>query len=421
MSISRAKISLRCRILPLVVLTALVLAGCTPSPAPAPTDSAGTSAPGNTAPSSSPTPSTDPNQSQTTPGNGPTSAPQQSAAEKTLDSMGLEEKIGQVLMVGVPATGSSSADRAVIAEHALGNFFLKGRSGAGNTTTAAVVDKVESTISKTLSADIDPFVATDQEGGSVQVLKGSGFSTLPAALTQGGWATQTLREEASDWGQELAEAGINVNLAPVADTVTSAAFAPSNAPIGYWKREYGYDPDTVSAASRAFSAGMLAAGVDPVIKHFPGLGRVTKNTDTTRNVTDTRTTRHDAYLKPFKDGIAAGNDWVMVSNAYYAKIDAKNIAPFSSTVMRGMLREDLGFDGIIVSDDMCEAAQLDPWAPSARALRFFEAGGTMMLCVNAGNMPAIAKALHAKASKDPAFARIIDSAALRVLEVKERR
>ncbi|MFL4474267.1 glycoside hydrolase family 3 N-terminal domain-containing protein [Paeniglutamicibacter sp. MACA_103] len=428
MSKSRATISLHRRILPLVVLPALVLAGCAPTPAPAPTSTPGTSTPGSTEASSgsahTAAPSPSPSRSQATspaPSSRPTSAPAQSAAEKTLASLSLEERIGQVLMVGVPATGSSAADRSLIADRELGNFFLKGRSSAGNKATAAVVERVEATISKALSVDVDAFVATDQEGGAVQVLKGSGFSSLPAALTQGGWAAGTLRERAADWGKELAAAGVNVNLAPVADTVPSASFAPSNAPIGYWKREYGYDPRTVSAASRAFSAGMLEAGVDPVIKHFPGLGRVTKNTDTARNVTDTQTTRDDAYLKPFRDGIASGNDWVMVSNAYYTKIDAKNIAPFSSTIMRGMLREDLGFNGIIVSDDMCDAAQLGPWGLGTRAVRFFAAGGTMLLCVNAGNMPAIAGALHAKASKDPAFARIIDAAALRVLRVKEER
>ena len=324
-------------------------------------------------------------------------------------------------MVGIPATGSSASDRSAIAGHKLGNFFLKGRSSAGTAGTAAVVKRVESTIAKALPTDVGAFVATDQEGGYVQVLKGSGFASLPTALTQGSWATATLRERATGWGRELARAGVNVNLAPVADTVPSASFAPSNAPIGYWKREYGYNPQTVSAATRAFSDGMLAAGVDPVIKHFPGLGRVRKNTDTDKNVTDTRTTRHDAYLKPFRDGIDAGNDWVMVANAYYSKIDAKNIAPFSSTIMRGMLRDDLGFKGIIVSDDMCDAVQLGPWSQRTRALRFFEAGGTMMLCVDAGKMPGIADALYAEASKDPAFARIIDSAALHVLRVKEER
>ena len=419
-------------VLPLLVLPIVVLAGCAPTPAPPPPSATTSSAPApsvTSAPSSSPSsasqsPSVAPSHKPgATPTHstkpGPTAPP--SPAEKTLAAMSLKERIGQLLMVGVPATGSSAADRSTISTHELGNFFLKGRSSAGTAGTASAVQRVESTISKSLSVDVGAFVATDQEGGYVQVLKGSGFSTLPTALVQGSWATATLRGRAESWGRQLAAAGVNVNLAPVADTVPSASFAPSNAPIGYWKREYGYNPATVSAATRAFSSGMLAAGVAPVIKHFPGLGRVTKNTDISRNVTDTKTTRHDSYLKPFKDGIAAGNDWVMVSNAYYSRIDAKNIAPFSSTIMRSMLREDLGFNGIIVSDDMCDAEQLAPWGLGTRALRFFEAGGTMMLCVDAPKMPAIANALYAKASKDPAFARLIDSAALHVLRVKDER
>lgn len=419
-------------VLSLLVLSGMVLAGCAPTPTPSlpsattssPPAPSVTSAPSTGQSSASQPPSVAPSyKPSATPthssGPGPTAPP--SPAEKTLAAMSLKERIGQVLMVGVPATGSSAADRSTIATHELGNFFLKGRSSAGTAGTASAVQRVESTISKSLSVDIDAFVATDQEGGYVQVLKGSGFSTLPTALVQGSWATATLRERAEVWGRQLARAGINVNLAPVADTVPSASFAASNAPIGYWKREYGYDPAKVSAATRAFSSGMLAAGVDPVIKHFPGLGRVTKNTDISRNVTDTKTTRHDANLKPFSDGVAAGDDWVMVSNAYYSRIDAKNIAPFSSTIMRSMLRQDLGFNGIIVSDDMCDAEQLAPWGLGTRALRFFEAGGTMMLCVDAPKMPTIANALYAKASKDPAFARLIDSAALHVLRVKDER
>lgn len=421
MSDSRARFFLRRWALALLVLPAMVLTGCAASTSTSASEAA-PNAPSRTplppaasAQTSNPAPSVRPSQESS---GTPKPTPLQSEAEKILEAMTLKERIGQVLMVGIPATGSSATDRSTIATHELGNFFLKGRSAAGSAATTSIVKEAESVISKSLSVEVDAFVATDQEGGAVQVLKGAGFSTLPAALTQGGWATNTLRERATRWANELATAGINVNLAPVADTVPSASFAPSNGPIGYWSREFGYDPHTVSEASRAFSAGMLAAGVEPVIKHFPGLGRVTKNTDTAKNVTDSTTTREDAFLKPFRDGIAAGNEWVMVSNAYYSKIDAKNIAPFSSTIMRGMLREDLGFDGIIVSDDMCDAVQLDPWAYGTRAHRFFEAGGTMMLCVDAAKVPGIAKSLHAKASKDPAFAKIIDDAALQVLSVK---
>lgn len=392
-----------------LAIPCLVVSGCSPAPAPQQ----------NPAPSSTPLHSPAPDSQppgQTGSGHTP---PEPSEAQALLARMSLQEKIGQVLMTGFPAAGSSAQDRSNIAEHALGNVFLKGRSAEGVKATKAAVDRAKKTMAQSQSVEVEPYVATDQEGGLVQVLKGSGFDSMPSAKTQGTWTPGDLRAKATAWGKELADAGINVNLAPVADTVPSAAFAPSNAPIGHFGRQYGFTAAAVSASSRAFSDGMLASGVEPVVKHFPGLGRVTKNTDVASGVTDTQTTRDDAYLRPFRDAIEAGNQWVMVSNAYYSKIDSENIAPFSTTIMRGMLRTDLGFDGIIVSDDMCDASQLASWGLGTRALRFFEAGGTMLLCVESGKTATMAQALFKKASKDPDFARLIDEAALTVLQAKE--
>ncbi|MDD0859353.1 glycoside hydrolase family 3 N-terminal domain-containing protein [Arthrobacter alpinus] len=109
--------------------------------------------------------------------------------------------------------------------------------------------------------------------------------------------------------------------------------APYNLPIGYYEREYGYTPQTVSSHGNAFAAGMRQAAIVPTVKHFPGLGRVTLNTDTSANVHDTTTTRTDPYLQPFRDAINQGVRVVMVSSAYYDRIDSSNIAPFSRTIM----------------------------------------------------------------------------------------
>jgi beta-N-acetylhexosaminidase len=203
----------------------------------------------------------------------------------------------------------------------------------------------------------------------------------------------------------------------VADVVPKAG-AAGNAPIGRFDREYGYTAASAAAGATAFARGMADGGVAPVLKHFPGLGRVTGNTDTSSGVTDTKTTRNDANLKPFRSGIKAGAKWVMVSSAYYRRIDAKHLAAFSPTVLKTMLRKDLGFTGVIVSDDLCDAAQLSPFSYAERATRFFSAGGTLLLCVNAKAVPAMHKALVAKAAKDPAFRSIIDAAALKVLQAK---
>jgi beta-N-acetylhexosaminidase len=338
--------------------------------------------------------------------------PAQQLAKLTLD-----QRIGQVVMGGVPATGASSSDLAMIKRYHMGNIFLSGRSSKGVAATRKVTDALRATVSSRSTGGTPLFIATDQEGGYVQVLSGPGFETIPTALHQGRWLPRSVQVSAQRWGGQLRSAGVNVNLAPVADTVP-ASIGTYNLPIGYWNREFGNTPEHVAADVVAFSKGMKASGVAPVIKHFPGLGRVHLNTDISRGVTDTVTTRRDAYLRPFKDGIGAGARWVMVSNAYYSKIDARHIGPFSPTIMRTMLRTDLGFTGIVISDDLCNAAQLSPWSHSTRARAFFNAGGTMLLCTDARDLPAMQRYMHDYALAHPAFRAKIDAAALKVLEVK---
>lgn len=346
------------------------------------------------------------------------STPADSAAQQRLDQLTLQQRVGQVLMMGVPATGAGASGLAIMKQQHIGNTFLKGRSTAGVDATAAAVKSIEATATQQGTGGVGQFISTDQEGGKVQVLKGTGFSTIPAGITQGSWDPQTLQQRATGWGKELATAGINVNLAPVADTVPES-IGTGNAPIGAFGREYGHTPQAVTAGSSAFAAGMEAAGVAPVMKHYPGLGKVSQNTDVSHGVTDTVTTRDDSSLEPFQAGIDAGADFIMLSSAYYSKIDPKNPAAFSDTVINSMLRGDQGFEGIVISDDMCDATQFRDWKYATRAKKFFDAGGTMMLCVNQDAIPAIADGLVAQAKADPAFRKTIDAAALKVLAVKD--
>src|SRR5207237_10268959 len=130
--------------------------------------------------------------------------------------------------------------------------------------------------------------AANQEGGLIQALQGSGFSAMPSALVQGGWSTATLQGRATSWGQELRAAGVNMDFAPVMDVVPPG-FDAQNQPIGALQREYGHDPATAGSHATAFLQAMRQAGVAVTAKHFPGLGRVTGNTDYT-TATDTVTT-----------------------------------------------------------------------------------------------------------------------------------
>ena len=163
---------------------------------------------------------------------------------------------------------------------------------------------------------------------------------------------------------------------------------------------------------------MAAAGVMTVAKHFPGLGRVTGNTDFTPDVTDSVTTASDPYLDSFRAAIAAGVPMVMVALATYTRIDPSELAVFSPVVMR-LLRDGLGFAGVIVSDDLGQAQAVQAVPAAKRALGFLAAGGDLITSQNLGPAEQMAAAVLARASGDAAFRATVDAAAARVLAAKQ--
>jgi beta-N-acetylhexosaminidase len=227
----------------------------------------------------------------------------------------------------------------------------------------------------------------------------------------------TLRQKAARWGRQLAQAGINLDLAPVADVVPPGTDA-TNAPIGQLAREYGHDPSTAATHVAALIAGMAASGVATSAKHFPGLGRVAGNTDVTGDVVDSVTTRDDPFLQPFAAAIGAGVPFVMVSLATYTQIDPDNLAVFSPTIVDGMLRDDLGFDGVVISDAL-GATAVAAIPPGTRAVEFLEAGGDMIISNKTPPAIEMVKAVASQAAADDAFRGRVDDAALRVLRAKE--
>uniref|UniRef100_UPI000645458D Beta-N-acetylhexosaminidase n=1 Tax=Beutenbergia cavernae (strain ATCC BAA-8 / DSM 12333 / CCUG 43141 / JCM 11478 / NBRC 16432 / NCIMB 13614 / HKI 0122) TaxID=471853 RepID=UPI000645458D len=333
--------------------------------------------------------------------------------------LSLEQRVGQLFMVGTDAATAEQVTLDAITASHVGNVFLAGRSNAGVDATAAVVEQLTAAVTDEATGGVPLLVATDQEGGNVQVLRGPGFSDIPTALDQGALDPATLQADATTWGAELAASGINLNLAPVMDVVASPEAAAANPPIGYFHREFGYDAETVASHANAFSAGMRASGVETVIKHFPGLGRVTENTDTTAGVVDDVTTADDASVQAFAAGIDAGAAFVMTSTAVYSQIDPDAPAAFSREIVSDLLRGQLGFDGVVVTDDVSAAEQVQAWSPADRAILAIEAGTDIVLVSADPSIAAeMVAAVVAKAQADPDFAAIVDDAARRVLAAK---
>lgn len=328
----------------------------------------------------------------------------------------LEERVGQLFMVGTSVDGADPTTLAAVADHDIAGVFLHGRSSAGAGAISALVAQ--------FTAAHDPasprlWIATDQEGGDVQVLSGDGFEKMPTALTSAQRDAATLRSDAARWGNQLRSAGVDMNLASVVDIVTSPETARDNKPIGIYNREYGFDGATVAEKSGAFAQGMRDAGVLPTLKHFPGLGRVSGNTDYAADVVDDQVAADSPDVAVYRTLLPEGPAVVMMSTAIYGRIDPSAPAAFSAPVVTGLLREDLGFDGVVMTDDLSATAQVSRWSPAERATLAVDAGVDLLLVsADASVFPEMYEAVRARAAADPAFAAKVDDAARRVVELK---
>ena len=330
--------------------------------------------------------------------------------------MSMDQRIGQLFELGLLQDRLGPTEIGLIRNDHIGSVWFTSRTSSGVAGVRAVVSGVQAQASGETTASVRFFVAANQEGGLIQALQGSGFSTIPPATVQGTWAPSLLQQRAELWSQQLKTAGINVNFAPVMDVVPPGTDA-QNQPIGVLQRGFGHDPATVAAHGVAFLTGMRESGVAVSLKHFPGLGRVTGNTDFT-TATDSTTTAADPALQPFTNGIAAGADFVMVALAKYSHIDPDHLAVFSPIVMRDLLRGRMGFQGVIISDDLGATAAVSSIPPARRAIDFLSAGGDMIISKTPGPADDMVKAVRSRAAGDARFYERVNDAALRILQAK---
>jgi beta-N-acetylhexosaminidase len=333
--------------------------------------------------------------------------------------MTLDQRIGQLFELGLGGDRLGPTEINMIQTDHIGSVWFVATSSAGINGIRAVTAAVEAQVSSAATANVHFFIAANQEGGLIQAMQGPGFSQIPTAVVQGTWDPALLQTRAAGWARELTAAGINFNFAPVMDVVPPGTDA-QNQPIGALQREYGHDPATVGSHGVAFLNGMRQNGIAVSLKHFPGLGRVTGNTDFT-TATDTTTTPSDPYLQSFATGIAANADFVMVALARYTRIDPNHLAAFSTIVMTQMLRGTMGFNGVIISDDLGDTVAVASIPPATRAIDFLAAGGDMIISKTSPPAHAMVLAIRSQAAAVPSFRQRVDDAALRILRAKQSR
>lgn len=293
--------------------------------------------------------------------------------DKKIAQMTPEEKVGQLFIVGFPYTEITPELEAFIGKYKPGSFLLFKR----NITSASQIRELNLSLYKASyrHSQLPPFIAIDQEGGAVSRLPIT--PAPPNALALGQTQSPLLAEEMGhQTGLFLREVGFNMNLAPVLDVVDpySTSF------IGV--RSFGYDPEMVRDIGVAYSKGLLKARVIPTAKHFPGTGSL--NQDPHVTVVENKTpleTFKKRDLVPFIGYSKLGqNIAVMMSHLIYPELDSsREPASFSSRIASDLLRHDLKFMGLVMTDDLQMQGSKQVLRPEAAALKALKSGSDIVM------------------------------------------
>ena len=325
-----------------------------------------------------------------------------------LDSMTLEEKVGQLFFVRCPETNAVED----ISTYHLGGYLLFGRDfkdGDNWLTKEQFLEKIQSYQD---AAEIPLFIGSDEEGGTVTRasrnpnLFSEPFKSPQAIYSAGGM--KALAQDALDKSQSLLDLGINVNFAPVCDVST-------NPGDFIYDRTLGQDTETTADYITRTVLTMGDAGEMAVLKHFPGYGN---NADTHTGIAvDQRPmeTFENSDLLPFQAGIEAGAPFVLVSHNIVTCMDADLPASLSPAVHR-VLREACGFEGIAITDDLAMDAVQAYAKNGAVAVMALQAGNDMIITTDyRTQIPAVIAAVQDGTLDES----VIDDACLRVLRCKD--
>ncbi len=299
--------------------------------------------------------------------------------EKIVADMTLEEKVGQMFMVNIYGKELGQRATEFIQQHHPGAVAIFGYNTDFEpaSATAAFINQIQA-VSTTSGAEIPMIIATDQEGGRVRRLVNDvtffpdplalGATTQPEAVERVGLAL----------GSEMRAMGITMNLAPVADLHTREDML--NQYRVMHRRTFGDDPDRVGEQVAAYARGLEQAGVIGVVKHYPGHGGAGDSHAGLPTVELDAETALAVPLRTFEVAVQNDIPAVMVGHLYYKNLEpVENLPATLSPTLLGILRDDFGFDGVIMTDAMDMGALMDNFYVPDAALKFVQAGGDMFV------------------------------------------
>jgi beta-N-acetylhexosaminidase len=319
------------------------------------------------------------------------------AAREAVDRLSLRQQVGQVTISSFPGTARPEYIRRRLRARETAGVILFGSNGGDRATWRRLTRQIQE------AGHGRALIMVDQEGGDIRSVDHVG----PSASQPFQGSPRSVRRAARAAGRGLKAAGINVNLAPVADVPRPGSVMSTRAFEG--------DERGIAARTRASVRGLREAGAAATAKHFPGLGGAAVNTDDGPATVGTPIRRD---LVPFRAAIAAAVPLVMLSHASYPELDGRRIASQSRTIVTGLLRRRLGFQGVIVTDSLEADAVLARSGVAEAAERSIRAGADLILMTGSASWNDVFPRLLAEARADPAFrARVRDGAA-RVLALK---
>ncbi|MEL6345979.1 MAG: beta-N-acetylhexosaminidase [Myxococcota bacterium] len=318
-----------------------------------------------------------------------------------------KRRAGQRLVVSLPGPRVNDEVRWLCQETAPAGFILFSR----NIEEPEQIYELNRELTSLLPDSLPPLLCVDQEGGRVQRLRGTDW---PAARWLGNLDDpQATRRVASRLGAELASVGFNICLAPVADV----ADGPAEGPIG--DRSFSGDPDRCARHVVAFLSGLRHAGVGGMLKHFPGLGLAT--VDSHEALPDIELDRPDLErrdLTPFRAAMAAGANAVMAAHARYPAYDEDWPASLSPRLLQGLLRRDMSFEGVIMTDDL-EMGALKRWSLEERVMAAVQADADLLLFCGAPTRPLEAFERLIRIQEDDPASTAFQDSARRLMRLRE--
>ena len=287
--------------------------------------------------------------------------------------MTIEEKVGQLIMVGFEGTQANEAIETHIRERFVGGVVLFSRNIQSPQQTAELTNELQRLAGAT-ARQIPLLIGIDQEGGWVIRLK-EGATVLPGNMALGATNSTELAERAGEiTAVELAAVGVNLNFAPVMDVNNNL----DNPVIG--RRSFGESPELVSRLGIPYIRGLQRNGVLATAKHFPGHGDTTVDSHFELPTVSHDLERiHALELQPFRAAIDADVAAIMTAHIVYPAFDANRPATLSPTILTDLLRKELGFDGLLITDDMEMKAIDDRYQSGEAAVMAVEAGADIVM------------------------------------------